>query len=258
MGGAQRPFGAHVLRDGDEGRAQRFGAILARDFEHHAHEEAAGQPVVELLGIDDVATLSGSHAAWPRERPGLPPAAPPSSRSGVPLRRGRSNDPASTLDRAIAVRALRLGAVGTEMDDLWQTASELLRIDQRTEARTEDPNERAKLRAELDVLVARDLFQLSKDEFRFLIDPVDMIADAEFEFFGALKRSDIRDFGDFRTKELILREWDLLTLGGVSSSQLPTVSISAYPSQTKVDPASLPDGAWIGPADAASEAGSTL
>jgi hypothetical protein len=121
----------------------------------------------------------------------------------------------SSLHRAIAVRALRLGAVGDEMDELWNTAALALKIDPVTEVRCESLGERSELRAEIDVLVARDLFGLAKDEFRYLIDPVDVIEGAEFESFGALKRAEEKVFGSFRTKDLILEAWDELSSTGV-------------------------------------------
>jgi hypothetical protein len=162
-----------------------------------------------------------------------------------------SYDASSHLHRSIAVRALRLGAVGSEMDDLWTAAVRLLDIDPQTDGRIEEAEARTAVRSEIDVLVARDLFGLTKDEFRYLIDPADVVENAEFETFGALKRAEQRLYAVFRTKDLILQAWDKLAFAGaahgVQLGRLPVpASIGGH-----VDPNALPDGAWIGPQDAA-------
>jgi hypothetical protein len=73
----------------------------------------------------------------------------------------------------------------------------------------EDRVDRERLRVELEVLVARDLIGLTIDEMRYLLDPTDILgSDCGFESFGALKRAECRDFGEFRTRRLILEAWD--------------------------------------------------
>ena len=75
----------------------------------------------------------------------------------------------------------------------------------------ESEPERELLRTEIDVLVARDLFGLTRDEMRYLLDPADLLgADCGFETFGALQRAERRQFGEFRTQRLILEAWERL------------------------------------------------
>ena len=90
----------------------------------------------------------------------------------------------------------------------------------------ENPAQRTSLRAELDVLVARDFFGLTPDEMRYLLDPGDVLGpDCGFETFGALKRAERRASGGaFTTRDLILDTWRTL--------------------RVPVDLTSLPDGAW--------------
>jgi hypothetical protein len=116
---------------------------------------------------------------------------------------------ATTLDKAIASRTLRLAATGTEMLSFWQENAALVDIDVTKTSPAEDPFERERLRVELDVLVARDLFGLNIAEMRYLLDPTDILgSDCGFESFGALKRAECRDFGEFRTRRLILEAWE--------------------------------------------------
>jgi hypothetical protein len=137
-------------------------------------------------------------------------------------------DPASDVHRAIAIRSMQLGAVGPEMDELWNSGVRVLDIDIKTQCRAEDEAARFALRSEIDVLVARDLLDLTKEEFHYLIDPSDfMKEECGFESFGALKRAEQREFnGEFRTRDQILRVWN--TVVAQSQSPMPTSAL-AYP-----------------------------
>lgn len=155
-------------------------------------------------------------------------------------------DEESAIHREIASRALRLGAVGDEMIPFWKEGRRSLVMDG-TETKAESPQDRETLRAELDVLVARDFFALSKAEFNYIIDPIDVLPDATFENFGALKRAEMREFGGaFRSKDLVLDTWDTLSIP--SSSTTYAASGRVAPRRpTRPDPASLPVGAWARP-----------
>lgn len=152
-------------------------------------------------------------------------------------------DPSSAVQKAIASRALRLGAVGKEMADLWDSGRRLLGLSA-DEIQAIESADRESLRAEIDVLVARDLFGLTKGEFNYILDPADIVPDASFENFGALKRAEAREFnGVFRTKDLILQTWDALSTPSTGEAARP----SAQKRRSAPSPApvrSLPDGAW--------------
>lgn len=131
----------------------------------------------------------------------------------LPLPRTFANTP---TERAIVLRSLRLTATGPEMDEfLRASAAELgVTIDQALPS--EDPTERTRLRAELDVLVARDLFGLSRDEMRYVLEPADILGpDCGFETFGALARAERREFGSFATRDRILATWDTLPVAAM-------------------------------------------
>ena len=70
-----------------------------------------------------------------------------------------------------------------------------------------DPTRRARLRAELDARYAR-LYGLSTDELRYILDPQDVMgADFPGETFRVLKDREMREFGEYRTKRLVLEAW---------------------------------------------------
>lgn len=71
-----------------------------------------------------------------------------------------------------------------------------------------NPNRRALLRAELDAYYAK-LYQLTRDELRYILDPADVYgADFPSETFRVLKNNEIRQFGEYRTQRLVLEAWD--------------------------------------------------
>ncbi|MER8565941.1 N-6 DNA methylase [Mesorhizobium sp. M0924] len=73
-----------------------------------------------------------------------------------------------------------------------------------------DEGRRALLRAELDAFYAR-AYGLTRDELRYILDPADVKApDYPTETFRVLKNNEIREFGEYRTRRLVLEAWDRL------------------------------------------------
>jgi len=74
-----------------------------------------------------------------------------------------------------------------------------------------DEERRAVLRAELDALYAR-LYGLTRDELRYILDPADVYGE-EFpgETFRVLKEKEIKKYGEYRTRRLVLEAWDRMT-----------------------------------------------
>ena len=55
------------------------------------------------------------------------------------------------------------------------------------------------------------LYGLTRDELRYILDPADVIgADYPSETFRVLKNNEIRQFGEYRTRRLVLEAWDRL------------------------------------------------
>jgi len=71
-----------------------------------------------------------------------------------------------------------------------------------------NPERRAQLRAELDAYYAR-LYGLNRDELRYILDPKDVLGvDYPSETFRVLMEGEIRAYGEYRTRRLVLEAWD--------------------------------------------------
>jgi hypothetical protein len=77
--------------------------------------------------------------------------------------------------------------------------------------RWDDPSgRRAHLRAELDAYYAR-LYGLTRDELRYILDPKEVQGeDFPGETFRVLKEKEVKQFGEYRTRRLVLEGWDRL------------------------------------------------
>jgi hypothetical protein len=125
----------------------------------------------------------------------------------------------TAIEIAVGQRALRLAATGPEMSAFWASTAPLLSLDPDKDTPTEVIDERRALRAEIDVLVARDFFGLTLDEMRYLLDPSSVLGeDCGFETFGALKRAEIREFDKFLSRDMIVEAWRNLPVPSAISS----------------------------------------
>jgi len=73
-----------------------------------------------------------------------------------------------------------------------------------------DEVRRAQLRAELDAYYAR-LYGLTRDELRYTlrVDPKEVHGeDFPGETFRVLKEKEVRLYGEYRTRRLVLEAWD--------------------------------------------------
>lgn len=77
-----------------------------------------------------------------------------------------------------------------------------------------DEDRRALLRAELDAFYAR-AYGLTRDELRYILDPADVKGpDYPSETFRVLKEKEIRQYGEYRTRRLVLEAWDRMDANG--------------------------------------------
>lgn len=75
-----------------------------------------------------------------------------------------------------------------------------------------DENRRAVLKAELDAIYAK-LYGLTTEELRYILDPQDVYGpDFPGETFRVLKEKEIRNFGEYRTRRLVLEAWERLKI----------------------------------------------
>jgi hypothetical protein len=86
---------------------------------------------------------------------------------------------------------------------------------------------RAILRAELDAWYAR-AYGLTRDELRYILDPADVMGeDYPSETFRVLKNNEMKKFGEYRTRRLVLDTWDRMEAGDLKSSRVRHPSSSA-------------------------------
>ncbi|MCA9741399.1 N-6 DNA methylase [candidate division KSB1 bacterium] len=92
-----------------------------------------------------------------------------------------------------------------------------------------DEDRRALLRAELDAYYAH-LYGLTRDELRYILDPQDVYGeDFPGETFRVLKEKEIKKYGEYRTRRLVLEAWDRLF---EQETRLPiAVEIEEYKTQ---------------------------
>ncbi len=71
-----------------------------------------------------------------------------------------------------------------------------------------DEVRRAQVRAELDAYYAR-LYGLTRDELRYILDPKEVYGeDFPGETFRVLKEKEVKQFGEYRTRRLVLEAWN--------------------------------------------------
>src|SRR5512147_1396413 len=85
----------------------------------------------------------------------------------------------------------------------------------------------AQLRAELDAYYSR-LYGLTRDELRYILDPKEVHGeDFPGETFRVLKEKEVKQFGEYRTRRLVLEAWDYLEGTQEVSQRTPVVTVSA-------------------------------
>jgi hypothetical protein len=98
----------------------------------------------------------------------------------------------------IAERILRLCCTGQEMTAYWNSVAALGWVDPVPDDRIPpcftDEDQRLEARAELDAIVARDLFGLTRDEMEYILGR-----------FPIVERKEKEKYGSFRSRELILQ-----------------------------------------------------
>lgn len=110
-----------------------------------------------------------------------------------------------------------------------------------------DPERRSLLRAELDAYYAY-LYGLTRDELRYILDPADVYGpDYPSETFRVLKNNEFRQFGEYRTRRLVLEAWDRFDEDGTfAPERVPHVE-QPVPVPLVAQLAGLPDNAWAAP-----------
>ena len=113
------------------------------------------------------------------------------------------------IETEIVRRAGSLCLVGPEMES---AAQELASKDPGwSQQLIVYPELRHQIKAEIDVIYASNILRLSRTEIQFVLDLASLSSEFDdYETFGALKRAEIRQFGEYRTQRLVLEAWDRL------------------------------------------------
>ena len=114
--------------------------------------------------------------------------------------------------------------------------------------------------ADLDAFYAR-AYDLSRDELRYILDPSDVKGpDYPSETFRVLKEKETRQFGEYRTRRLVLEAWDRMEADGTFASLgLDVVQTAdAAPTTQRLAIAALPNRAWLRAAQQPNDAGAAL
>jgi hypothetical protein len=112
--------------------------------------------------------------------------------------------------RDIAERVFALCAVGQDMNDFRLLVQKEGRI-HCPSAGVESTDQRARLMAEIDALVAHEVYGLTRREMLYILDPANLLGeDCGLETFKAMKNREIREYGEYRTQRLVLEAWDEL------------------------------------------------
>lgn len=130
---------------------------------------------------------------------------------------------------------------------------------------------RALIRAELDAWYAH-AYGLDRAELRYILDPADVMGpDYPSETFRVLKNNEMKQYGDYRTRHLVLAAWDQMEAGDLPAPvpydrnaaalqpelagvnplfgagplfEVPEAAPVPLPSRIPIDPYSLPAAAW--------------
>jgi hypothetical protein len=105
------------------------------------------------------------------------------------------------------------------MEGFRQSASGSPGVPERADA-AEAPKIRAQLMAEIDALAAHEVFSLTRDELRYVLDPDNLLGEGSgVETFKALRNREKREFGEYRTQRLVLEAWDRFERDGTFGQQ---------------------------------------
>jgi hypothetical protein len=109
-----------------------------------------------------------------------------------------------------------------------------------------DEDRRVSLRADLEAFYAR-AYGLNRDELRYILDPTDVKGvDYPSETFRVLKEKETRQFGEYRTRRLVLEAWDRMETDGTFADLGldHSAAVLSVPAVMLPPLADLPDGAW--------------
>ncbi len=124
--------------------------------------------------------------------------------------------------RYLAPRVLRLVCTGPEMISFWNDMAAIGCVIKHASESTvpgiTDAVERRHIQAEIDAYVGRNLYGLTRDELAYVLDT-----------FPTVEKRDIKAFGEYRTKQLILASFNRLSGGQETGEERSTDLGSSLP-----------------------------
>jgi hypothetical protein len=112
----------------------------------------------------------------------------------LPFPRPQSSDPVA---RVLVSQAARLTCTGTEMMPFWSALAADGWVQALDNPGVVDQAARLDIRCQIEAVVARDVFGLTKEELTHILDSFDGYA-----------RKETREFGEYRSKRLALQSFD--------------------------------------------------
>jgi hypothetical protein len=113
--------------------------------------------------------------------------------------------------REIARRVLLLNGAGPEMSGLREEGCRDLGLPADEMTPVINQERRAEIQAEIEVLTARDVYGLSRQDLLYVLDPANILGDScEVETFRVLRDRERREYGEYRTQRLVLDAWGRL------------------------------------------------
>jgi hypothetical protein len=147
--------------------------------------------------------------------------------------------------RFLVPRVARLLCTGPEMINFWNALAAAGWIDRKVEQGAlpgeTDVIRRAAIEAEIDAFVAKELFDLTRDELAYLLDT-----------FPIVEKRDRKVHGDYRTKLLILQAYDVLAASSLRPESGKVIPLPVKPA-IRPQPVGVPSlkgiasNAWVRP-----------
>ncbi len=107
--------------------------------------------------------------------------------------------------------------------------------------------ERLRYKCEIDALFAR-LYGLTTEELEYILDPADVMGEGyPSETFRVLKNKEIKEFGEYRTRRLVLEAWDKLEAGTMKTVPIQLGEFSSDGTEEVADTQTFPDNDWQRP-----------
>ncbi|MDO6423062.1 Eco57I restriction-modification methylase domain-containing protein [Saccharophagus degradans] len=110
-----------------------------------------------------------------------------------------------------------------------------------------NPARRHQLKCELDAFYAK-LYGLNLNELLYILDPAEIMGEnCTSQTFRVLKSKELKEFGEYRTRRLVLEAWDKLEAGALEATSIQNEVTDSEEAELVVHTGNLPDDTWQRP-----------